>query len=279
MIDGVEAIIALALWEDIGHQDVTTRSLIDVAERGNARIKAKEDFLLAGMNIFFRVFVQLEKEVTITPFFHDGDEIKQGDVIAEVRGPLWALLTGERTALNFLQRLSGIATLTREIVKKVERYPVRILDTRKTTPGWRTLEKEAVKVGGGFNHRWGLYDGVLIKDNHIRAVGGIEKAVAKARAQIPLTMKIEVEVSSLEEVDEALRAKADIIMLDNMSLDEMRLAVEKIKGRALVEASGGITIENVASVAKTGVDFISMGALTTSFRAVDISMDLEAKGN
>lgn len=279
MIDGVEAIIALALWEDIGHQDVTTRSLIDVAERGNARIKAKEDFLLAGMNIFFRVFVQLEKEVTITPFFHDGDEIKQGDVIAEVRGPLWALLTGERTALNFLQRLSGIATLTREIVKKVERYPVRILDTRKTTPGWRTLEKEAVKVGGGFNHRWGLYDGVLIKDNHIRAVGGIEKAVAKARAQIPLTMKIEVEVSSLEEVDEALRAKADIIMLDNMSLDEMRLAVEKIKGRAPVEASGGITIENVASVAKTGVDFISMGALTTSFRAVDISMDLEAKGN
>ena len=279
MIDGVEAIIALALWEDIGHQDVTTRSLIDVAERGSARIKAKEDFLLAGMNIFFRVFVQLEKEVTITPFFHDGDEIKQGDVIAEVRGPLWALLTGERTALNFLQRLSGIATLTREIVKKVERYPVRILDTRKTTPGWRTLEKEAVKVGGGFNHRWGLYDGVLIKDNHIRAVGGIEKAVAKARAQIPLTMKIEVEVSSLEEVDEALRAKADIIMLDNMSLDEMRLAVEKIKGRAPVEASGGITIENVASVAKTGVDFISMGALTTSFRAVDISMDLEAKGN
>lgn len=279
MIDGVEAIIALALWEDIGHQDVTTRSLIDVAERGNARIKAKEDFLLAGMNIFFRVFVQLEKEVTITPFFHDGDEVKQGDVIAEVRGPLWALLTGERTALNFLQRLSGIATLTREIVKKVERYPVRILDTRKTTPGWRTLEKEAVKVGGGFNHRWGLYDGVLIKDNHIRAVGGIEKAVAKARAQIPLTMKIEVEVSSLEEVDEALRAKADIIMLDNMSLDEMRLAVEKIKGRAPVEASGGITIENVASVAKTGVDFISMGALTTSFRAVDISMDLETKGN
>ncbi|RLA94781.1 MAG: carboxylating nicotinate-nucleotide diphosphorylase [Deltaproteobacteria bacterium] len=275
MIDGIQAIIDLALWEDIGHQDLTTKSLIDEKEKGAAILQAKEAFLLAGMEVFSRVFFRLEKEIEINSFFSDGAEIKKGDVIAELKGPLWALLSGERTALNFLQRLSGIATYTREVVKKVEGYPVRILDTRKTTPGWRLLEKSAVRVGGGFNHRFGLFDGVLIKDNHIRAVGSIAKAVEIARAKVPLTMKIEVEVNSLKEVEEALKAKADIIMLDNMSLEEMKLAVDKIEGRAIVEASGGITLENIESVAKTGVDFISMGVLTHSVKAVDISMELE----
>ena len=275
MIDGIQAIIDLALWEDIGHQDLTTKSLIDEKEKGAAILQAKEAFLLAGMEVFSRVFFRLEKEIEINSFFSDGAEIKKGDVIAELKGPLWALLSGERTALNFLQRLSGIATYTREVVKKVEGYPVRILDTRKTTPGWRLLEKSAVRVGGGFNHRFGLFDGVLIKDNHIRAVGSIAKAVEIARAKVPLTMKIEVEVNSLKEVEEALKAKADIIMLDNMSLEEMKLAVDKIGRRAIVEASGGITLENIESVAKTGVDFISMGVLTHSVKAVDISMELE----
>jgi len=277
MIDGIEAIIDLALWEDIGHQDVTTKSLINEKDIGSARIYAKEDFLLAGIGIFSRVFFRLEKKSIIAPFFNDGEEVKNGNIIAEVKAPLWILLGGERTALNFLQRLSGIATLTRQIVQKAEGYPTRILDTRKTTPGWRVLEKEAVRVGGGFNHRWGLSDGLLIKDNHIRAVGGITKALEKARLKIPPTMKIEVEVNSLEEVEEALKAKADIIMLDNMSLDDMRLAVDQIGGLATVEASGGITLETVESVAKTGVDFISMGTLTNSFRAVDISMELEGQ--
>jgi len=198
MIDGIGAIIDLALWEDIGHQDVTTKSLIDEKDIGSASISAKEDFLLAGIGIFSRVFFRLEKKSVIAPFFNDGEEITNGNIIAEVKAPLWILLSGERTALNFLQRLSGIATLTRQIVQKVEGYPVRILDTRKTTPGWRALEKEAVRIGGGFNHRWGLSDGVLIKDNHIRAVGGIAKAVETARSKVPLTMKIEVEVNSLE---------------------------------------------------------------------------------
>ncbi len=163
------------------------------------------------------------------------------------------------------------------VVKKVKGYPIKILDTRKTTPGWRVLEKEAVRVGGGFNHRFGLFDGVLIKDNHIQAVGTITRAIALARSKAPVTLKIEVEVNTLEQVDEALKAKADIIMLDNMSLEAVKRAVKKIKGRALVEASGGITLENVASVAKTGIDVISIGALTSAFRAVDISMELEGK--
>ena len=274
MVNGIETIIDLALWEDIGPRDVTTNSLIDKKDLGFARIRAKEDFLLAGMGVFSQVFVRLEKDIKITPFFDNGAEIESGNTIAEVQGPLWALLSGERTALNFLQRLSGIATFTRKLTKKVAGYPVRILDTRKTTPGCRALEKEAVRIGGGFNHRWGLFDGVLIKDNHIRAVGSITKAIAIARSAAPLTLKIEVEVNSLEEVEEALKARADIIMLDNMSVDDMRLAVERIGGSAPVEASGGITLENVVSIAKTGVDFISMGVLTTAVKAVDISMDL-----
>ena len=277
MTEVIASLIELALQEDLGLQDVTTKSLIKEKDLGKARVIAKEAFLLAGIKVFSQVFSRLEDKVKVTPLFKDGAKIKNNDIIAEVKGPLWALLSGERTALNFLQRLSGIATFTRKIIKKVERYPVKILDTRKTTPGWRLLEKEAVRTGGGFNHRFGLYDGVLIKDNHIQAVGGIFRAVERARAHAPLTLKIEVEVNTLKEVEEALKAKADIIMLDNMSLKNMEQAVKQIKGRALVEASGGINPENIEAVAKTGVDFISLGALTSAFRAVDISMDVEEK--
>ena len=277
MIEAVEALIDLALREDLGPHDITTKSLIKEKDRGSATVLAKEDFLLAGLSVFSRVFFRLDEKISVTSFFKDGEEVKAGNIIAEVEGPLWVLLSGERTALNFLQRLSGIATFTRMVVKKVKGYPIKILDTRKTTPGWRVLEKEAVRVGGGFNHRFGLFDGVLIKDNHIQAVGNITQAITLARSKAPVTLKIEVEVNTLEQVDEALKAKADIIMLDNMSLEDMKRAVKKIKGRALVEASGGITLENVASVAKTGIDVISIGALTSAFRAVDISMELEGK--
>jgi len=275
MIDKTDAIIELALQEDIGHQDVTTRILIDNNETGSSHIRAKEDFLLAGIEVFSRVFYRLKKEIKITSFFDNGEEIKEGDIIAELTGPLWALLAGERTALNFLQRLAGIATYTRQVVKKIERYPVRILDTRKTTPGWRILEKEAVRIGGGYNHRWGLYDGILIKDNHIKAAGGIAKAIEKARLKAPLLSKIEVETTSFEEVEAALKAKADIIMLDNMSLEHIKRAVERIGKKVPVEASGGITLKTVEAIAKTGIDFISMGELTTVSRAVDITMELE----
>jgi nicotinate-nucleotide pyrophosphorylase (carboxylating) len=274
MVREIETIIDRALREDIGPRDVTTNSLIEKEDQGCGRIRAKESFLLAGMEVFSQVFARLEKNVEVRPLFDDGDEIENDTIIAEMQGPLWALLSGERTALNFLQRLSGIATFARKLTEKVAAYPVRILDTRKTTPGWRALEKEAVRLGGAHNHRWGLYDGVLIKDNHIRAVGSITEAIARARSGVPLTSKIEVEVSSLEEVEEALEAKADIIMLDNMTAPDMRLAVAKIGGAALVEASGGITLENIAAIAETGVDFISVGALTTAVRAVDISMEV-----
>jgi nicotinate-nucleotide pyrophosphorylase (carboxylating) len=273
----METLIDLALQEDLGPHDVTTNALIPETAYGIAKVLAKEDFLLAGIEVFSRVFSRLDSKTKVTYFFRDGDSIKSGDIIAEVNGPLRALLSGERTALNFLQRLSGIATFCRMIVKKIEDYPVKILDTRKTTPGWRMLEKEAIRIGGGFNHRFGLFDGVLIKDNHIQAVGSITRAITLARAYAPLTLKIEVEVNRLEQVEEALAAKADIIMLDNMSIEEMEVAVKKINGRALVEASGGITLKNVEAVAKTGVNFISLGALTSNVRSVDISMELEGK--
>ena len=277
MIEAIDALIDLALREDLGPHDVTTKSLVKKKDRGSATVLAKEDFLLAGLSVFSRVFFRLDEKISVSVFFKDGEEVKAGDIIVEVKGPLWVLLSGERTALNFLQRLSGIATFTRTVVKKVKGYPVKILDTRKTTPGWRALEKEAVRIGGGFNHRFGLYDGVLIKDNHIQAVGNITRAIMLARFNAPVTLKIEVEVNTLKQLDEALKANADIIMLDNMSLEDMTCAVKKIKGRALVEASGGITLENIASVAKTGVDFISIGALTSAPRAIDISMELGGK--
>lgn len=271
----IQDLIDLALREDLGYGDVTTKALIPEDHYGRARVEAREDFVLAGLEVFALVFHRLEPTIALTTFAKDGAPVHAGDTIARLEGPLWALLGGERTALNFLQRLSGVATLTRHVVQRVQAYPVKILDTRKTTPGWRVIEKEAVVAGGAHNHRTGLFDGVLIKDNHLRAAGGVARAVARARARAPFTLKIEVEVTTLAEVQEALDAKADIIMLDNMSLEEMRRAVEVIRGRALTEASGGVTLDNVEAVAQTGVDCISMGALTSAFRAVDISMEVE----
>jgi len=210
----------------------------------------------------------------MTSLLKDGDTIEPGVEIAKVLGPARGMLTAERTALNFLQRLSGIATMAAKFVQAVADYPVKIVDTRKTTPGWRTLEKYAVRVGGANNHRFGLYDAVLIKDNHIALAGSIKKAVEMAMAKIPFTMKIEVEAKTWEQVEDALGSEADIIMLDNMKPDEMRKAVELINGKKLVEASGGIRLENLAEVAATGVDVISIGALTHSAMSLDISMKM-----
>ncbi|MGB9860264.1 MAG: carboxylating nicotinate-nucleotide diphosphorylase, partial [Moorellaceae bacterium] len=211
---------------------------------------------------------------TLIPLAREGSRIEAGQAVAGVEGPLLAILGGERVALNFLQRLSGIATLTARYVERVKPYKARICDTRKTAPGLRLLDKYAVRLGGGVNHRWNLGDAVLLKDNHLKAAGGIIPAVEKVRRHIPLTTKIEVEVENLEQVAEALEAKVDIIMLDNMSLSDMRRAVALIDGKALVEASGGITLERVAEVAATGVDFISVGALTHSPPALDFSLEL-----
>ncbi|MFH2011529.1 MAG: carboxylating nicotinate-nucleotide diphosphorylase [Pseudomonadota bacterium] len=270
----IDRLIKLALEEDIGIGDITTSSVIDPGIKGNAQIIAKEDLILAGIEIFCRVFTLLNSEVKIIKFFKDGDFVENNSVIAEISCDVVDLLRGERVALNFLQHLSGIASLTRRYVNKVKGYNVKILDTRKTTPGLRALEKYAVKVGGGANHRNGLFGGILIKDNHIKACGGIRQAVEKARANIPHTFKIEIEVKDINEVKEALESGAEIIMLDNMNTRDIEKAVKLINEKAVVEASGGINLDNILDVAKTGVDLISVGALTHSARAFDISMNI-----
>ncbi|MFH1624967.1 MAG: carboxylating nicotinate-nucleotide diphosphorylase [Pseudomonadota bacterium] len=273
----IDRIVELALDEDIGIKDVTTSSIVIPGVRGKAHVIAKEDLILAGIDIFHRVFTFLDSTVELTKFFKDGDSVKNNSVIAEVSCDAVDLLRGERVALNFMQRLSGIASLTRKYVDRVRGCGTKICDTRKTTPGWRALEKYAVKMGGGTNHRSGLFDGVLIKDNHIKVCGGIRQAVEKARITIPHTLKIEVEVKNLSEVKEALESGADVIMLDNMDVKEMKKAVQIINKRAVVEASGGINLDTVEEVAKTGVDLISVGALTHSARACDISMNIVDK--
>jgi len=270
----IERLIKLALDEDIGTSDLTTSSVIDPGIKGNAQIIAKEDLILAGIDIFCKVFTFLDSSVKFNKFFKDGDFVKSNSAVAEISCDVGDLLRGERVALNFLQRLSGIASLTRKYIDRVKGCNVKVLDTRKTTPGWRSLEKYAVKVGGGANHRSGLFDGILIKDNHIKACGGIRQAVEKARANIPHTFKIEVEAKDLNEVREALESGVEIIMLDNMDTEEMEKAVRVINKRAVVEASGGINLDNIVDVAKTGVDLISVGALTHSARACDISMNI-----
>ena len=270
----IDRLIKLALDEDIGTSDRTTSSIITPGIKGNAQIIAKEDLILAGIDIFCSVFTSLNSEVKFNKFFKDGDYVKSNSVIAEITCDVVDLLRGERVALNFLQRLSGIASLTRKYIDRVKGYNVKVLDTRKTTPGWRSLEKYAVKVGGGINHRSGLFDGILIKDNHIKVCGGIRQAVEKARANIPHTFKIEVEAKDLNEVREALESGVEIIMLDNMDTEEMGKAVKVIDKRAVVEASGGINLDNIVDVAKTGVDLISVGALTHSAKACDISMNI-----
>lgn len=271
----VRDLINRALQEDIGHADITTLNLIDEDQTARGLFYAKAAGIAAGIQIVEQVFQALDADVRCQCLKQDGEEIAPGDVLVIVEGRTRTLLTGERVALNFLQRLCGIATRTRGMVDLIRYEKAEIVDTRKTTPGLRYLEKYAVAVGGARNHRFGLYDGAMIKDNHIKAAGGIRKAVTSLRGRIPHTIRIEVEVESLDQLQEALEARADIILLDNMDLDTLRQAVEAAEGRAILEASGGITEETLLEVAKTGVDFISVGALTHSVASLDISFDLE----
>jgi len=266
--------IRVALREDLGSADVTTDITIEPDQKGKAVIIACEELILAGIPLAEKVFLSLDRSLRFSSFFQDGQKVSDNQILAEIEGRLRPMLTGERVALNFLQRLSGIATLTRRFVDRVEGVGVKIVDTRKTTPGLRALEKYAVRMGGGRNHRMGLYDGILIKDNHIKACGSIANAVKKVRSKAPFTLKIEVEVSNLAEVKEALDSGADIIMLDNMPVEQMREAVQMIGTKALVEASGRINLENVLEIARSGVDFISIGAITHSARSMDIKMEV-----
>lgn len=271
----LDHIIDAALREDIHTGDITTRALVPGKRPAVARLVAKEEFVLAGLSVAERVFRRLDPAIQFSSFFEEGAAVAKGDLIATVRGDATDLLMGERVALNLMQRLSGIATMTSRFVQAVAGTGARVVDTRKTTPGLRELEKYAVRVGGGHNHRTGLYDGVLIKENHIAAAGGIAEAVGRAKAYIPHTLKIEIETETLGQVEEALAAGADVIMLDNMSLAELRAAVQLVAGRVPLEASGGVTLDTVRAIAETGVDIISVGALTHSPRAMDISMLLE----
>lgn len=271
---GLNDLIKLALQEDIGHQDITTANLISPELQAKGVFYAKSVGILAGLTVSQSVFNWLDPKITFTSLKTDGQKLEPGDKIAIVRGAAATLLTGERTALNFMQHLSGIATKTHNMAQMIEPYKAQLVDTRKTTPGLRSLEKYAVKTGGGRNHRQGLFDGVMIKDNHIRVAGGIIPAVNKLRNLIPHTVKIEVEVENLEELEQALQAGADIIMLDNMDINTMRQAVLITDGKALLEASGGINEKTIIAVAQTGVDFISSGAITHSAVSLDISFDL-----
>lgn len=268
------------LAEDIGSGDITTATTIPAGSHSKAVIHVKENGIIAGMPVAKLVFEVVDSALVFEAKVQDGDYVEKGTVLAVVQGSTHSLLTGERLALNLMQRLSGIATKTSTFVAALQGLPVRLVDTRKTTPGHRQLEKYAVRVGGGANHRFGLYDAVMIKDNHIKGAGGIREAVEAARTAIPHTMKIEVEAESLEQVEEALRCGADIIMLDNMTAPLMTEAVALIKGRSphvIVEASGGVSLDTIYSIAACGVDVISVGALTYSFEAIDISLDLNEK--
>ena len=265
-------LIRSALDEDVGAGDVTTGALLSGRETGIARAMAKTDLVVAGIDVFRETFLFLNREIRFADCREDGSEIRRGDILAELSGSLGDILTAERVALNFLQRMCGIATMTRQFVKALAGTRAGILDTRKTAPGLRILDKYAVAAGGGLNHRFALYDGVLIKDNHITAAGGIAEAVKRARRKIPHLLKIEVEVKNHGEVREALAAGADAVMLDNMGLEAMREAVLLIGGQIPVEASGNVTLANVRQIAETGVDFISVGALTHSVTAADISL-------
>ena len=268
----VTQIIAMALNEDVGTGDITTETTIPADKTAFGRFIAKESMVICGLEIAELVFHTVDKDVVFTPNCHDGDFVEKGFVIATVTGNARNVLTGERTALNLMQRMTGIATRTSEAVKCVEGTKAKIADTRKTTPGLRVLEKYAVRVGGGSNHRFNLADGILIKDNHIAVSGGIINAVKNARASAPHTIKIEIEVENKVQLLQALEAKADIIMLDNMTNEEMAECVKIVDGRAMLEASGNMGDKDLAAVAKTGVDIISIGALTHSVKAADISL-------
>ncbi|PYV44551.1 MAG: carboxylating nicotinate-nucleotide diphosphorylase [Acidobacteria bacterium] len=270
----VDRIISNALDEDCGIGDLTTECIVPLDLIAQGEFLAKEDLVLAGWPVAVRVFQKICPAISAETAFVEGDLVQSGRVFGRVRGPVAKLLTGERVALNFLQRLSGIATQTRNYVNAVSGTKAVILDTRKTTPGLRILEKYAVRMGGGKNHRFGLYDGVLIKENHIIAGGGVREAIRRARDRMDHLKRIEIEVTNLEELNQALGAEADIILLDNMTVPQVKEAIDQVCGRALLEVSGGIRLENVRQYALTGIDFISVGALTHSSKAVDISLEI-----
>ena len=267
-----DQLIRMALQEDITSEDVSTNAVMPTATKGTVELIAKEDGVIAGLDIYARVFTILDEKTEIDFHCKDGDEVKKGELMATVTGDIRVLLSGERVALNYLQRMSGIATYTRQVAKLLEGSKVTLLDTRKTTPNCRVFEKYAVRVGGGCNHRYNLSDGVLLKDNHIGAAGSVTKAIQMAKAYAPFVRKIEIEVETLEQVKEAVEAGADIIMLDNMTPEVMKQAVELINGRAQTECSGNITKENIQKIREIGVDFVSSGALTHSAPILDISM-------
>jgi nicotinate-nucleotide pyrophosphorylase (carboxylating) len=270
----IDKIIEQALLEDIGTGDITTEFIIPSNLKAKGIIKTSEEGVVAGLDIACLIFKKLDSEIIFQEKIKDGTKVTRGKVLAEISGSARTILKGERVALNFLQRMSGIATITSKFCQEVKDLPIRIVDTRKTTPGLRILEKYAVRMGGGYNHRFGLYDAVLIKDNHIAAAGGIKSAVNSVRNQISHTVNIEVEVENLSQLQEALEMKVDIIMLDNMNLETVKEAVKIVKGEVLIEASGGITLEKVRKIAQTGVDLISVGALTHSVKSLDINMEI-----
>ena len=268
-------LIDLALKDDVGEGDITTDNIVPSELRRKAKMVAKSDGVVAGLPVAEMVFRKLDQNLTWNELTPDGSKVKKGDVLVEFEGTYRALLTGERTALNFLQRLSGIATMSAIYADAVKDFQTVILDTRKTLPGFNKLDKYAVKTGGASNHRLGLHDMAMIKDNHIEVAGGITAAVKAVRASVDHGIKIEVETTTLEQVQEAIDSKADVIMLDNMDLETMRKGVQLIAGRAKIEASGNITLERLRDVAATGVDYISIGALTHSVSAMDISQRIE----
>lgn len=268
----IDDLILMALKEDISSEDITTNSVMREKKLGTVQLICKQDGVIAGLEIFKRVFELLDRETVTKLYFKDGDKIKKDDLLGEVEGDIRVLLSGERTALNYLQRMSGIATYTNNMVKLLEGSSVKLLDTRKTTPNMRIFEKYAVKVGGGNNHRYNLSDGILLKDNHIDAAGGVANAIKMAKEYAPFVRKIEVEVENLDMLKEALDAGADIIMLDNMTPEMMKEAVKLTRGKAVTECSGNITKENIQTIIDTGVDYVSSGALTHSAPILDVSL-------
>ena len=268
----IDDLILMALKEDISSEDITTNSVMREKKLGTVQLICKQNGVIAGLEIFKRVFELLDRETVTKLYFKDGDRVKKGDLLGEVEGDIRVLLSGERTALNYLQRMSGIATYTNNMVKLLEGSSVKLLDTRKTTPNMRIFEKYAVKVGGGNNHRYNLSDGILLKDNHIDAAGGVANAIKMAKEYAPFVRKIEVEVENLDMLKEALEAGADIIMLDNMSPEMMKEAVKLTRGKAVTECSGNITKENIQTIIDTGVDYVSSGALTHSAPILDVSL-------
>jgi nicotinate-nucleotide pyrophosphorylase (carboxylating) len=271
----LHALVERFLDEDIGHGDITTEAVIPSDTRGRARIEAREPFVVAGVNAARSAFEILDADVGWDAPVSDGSEVDRGDAIAWIDGSVRSILTAERTALNLLARLSAIATLTRRFVDAVAGTPARIIDTRKTTPGLRLLEKAAVRAGGGGNHRFGLDDGILVKDNHIKAAGGVSAAVERARNAAPHGLVVEIEVTDLRELDDAVSAGAQALLLDNMDPETVRAAVARAGGKVILEASGGIDLDNIRSYAETGVDLISIGALTHSAGSVDVSLEME----